>query len=180
MTDYKHTQDYQNKINAEREIKQRQEVTNSWNKYTNEIKRTNEKKPSWGTGNSGSSTKLICNQLLHDGHIDEAQFLISMRDFRYRLTPVHLRGYHVWAVPVVRIMRRYPSFSKFIARLFEHRMMYIKSLKIESEKSSLLGHVLCLVGEKCSFAIGSFVQPNLRWKRIYNKKHTPANIAQDI
>ena len=153
---------------------------NSWgySAYEQE-KRYKKQKESWSsppTSSSGSSSKLICNQLLNSGEIDQAQFITSMRDFRERLTPTHLRGYHVWAVPTVRLMRKSKTVSNVVHKLFNMRMKYVESRNNRKVSAPMSSIVLCKLGEGLSYILGAITPGNQNWQRVYDKKHKPAVI----
>lgn len=160
----------------EQRERQNQDYSDAWNRH---IKETSKPSNSGFGGSSGGSgaQKLVCNQLYKTGYISQSQFLDSMRDFRGRLTPTHLRGYHVWAVPTVRLMRRSETISKFVAKLFEKRMVYVASKYDSAVVAPLSVRMFCAAGEKVSLLIGLVAKSDNHWKKVYDVKNQPAQIS---
>ena len=166
-------------------LRQEKDYSDAWSRYTTwEIERNKPNSGGFGStggfgGNSGGSgaQKLVCNELYKQGHISQNQFFSSMRDFRERLTPTHLRGYHVWAVPLVRLMRRSKPISRFVATLFVKRMSYVASKNDSTVEVAYGVRFFCRAGEHISLLIGKVVKSENRWQKVYDTKNKPAQVG---
>jgi hypothetical protein len=100
----------------------------------------------------GAASKVLCTHFFQRGWITKEQW---KADTRYGMTKpkVMLEGYHLWAVPLVRVIEKSPvlemlvwpvtrEWSKEIARLGGYG------------KGSVFGKALRLVGEPLCFALG--------------------------
>ena len=50
--------------------------------------------------------RVICNELMRQGLLDRKQVVLDYKFTRDYLTPQHVAGYHVWAVWMVKQMRK--------------------------------------------------------------------------
>lgn len=60
-----------------------------------------------GGGGGGGGAKVICGELYRQGYIPRAVYAADLRYHQVHSRPEALRAYHAWAVPYVRLMRRY-------------------------------------------------------------------------
>ena len=50
--------------------------------------------------------RVICNELMSQGLADRKQVVMGLQIYQRYLTPTHVKGYHVWAVWMVKQMRK--------------------------------------------------------------------------
>ena len=59
-----------------------------------------------GSDGAGSNTRVICTELVRQGFMAPALQRLDIAFTLKRLSPATVRGYHAWAVPYVRLMKR--------------------------------------------------------------------------
>lgn len=64
-----------------------------------------------GGGGGGGGGKVICTELCRMGAIDHALWMADLRYSQDHFSARTLRGYHLWGIPFVRLMRRHPMFA---------------------------------------------------------------------
>ena len=71
--------------------------------------------------------RVICNELMRQGLLTRSEVLLDYRFTRDYLTPTHVNGYHVWAVWMVKQMRkgRFVGFWKHVAGHRANEIAYI-------------------------------------------------------
>jgi hypothetical protein len=57
---------------------------------------------------------VICTQLYHDGHITRAYYLADIRFATLYFSETTRCGYHFWAIPLVRAMRKNPRLYRIV------------------------------------------------------------------
>ena len=71
--------------------------------------------------------RVICNELQRQGVMTRKQVVLDYRFTRDHLTPQHVNGYHIWAVWMVRQMRKgnFVNFWKHVAGHRANEIAYI-------------------------------------------------------
>ena len=112
--------------------------------------------------------RVICNELHNQGLITKKQLINDYKFTRDYLTPAHVNGYHVWAVWMVKQMRKgkYVNFWKHIVL---HRANEISYIYGETEKPDYLGKVYRKIFEPVCWSIGFFCKKT-DWTVLYNQK----------
>ena len=112
--------------------------------------------------------RVICNELMRQGVMTRKQVVLDYKFTRDHLTPTHVNGYHVWAVWMVRQMRkgRFVPFWKHVAG---HRANEIAYIYGERDKPDYLGKVYRKVLEPICWSIGFFCKKT-DWTVLYNQK----------
>jgi hypothetical protein len=67
-------------------------------------------------GGGGGGGKVICTELCRNGVIDHEVWMADIRYSRTHFSEQTMRGYHLWGIPYVRLMRTSPIFAKIAAR----------------------------------------------------------------
>jgi len=109
---------------------------------------------------------VICTELRRQKLLTERDCVESRRDLLERLTPQHERGYHIWAVHVVRKMRVSRRWTRVCLVLAKARADHIAYLGGDRTRRNLLGHAVSKIGEPLCFIIGAFV-PATDWTVLY-------------
>ena len=65
-----------------------------------------------GGGGGGGGGKVICTELCRNGAIGHEVWMADIRYSRQHFSEQTMRGYHLWGIPYVKLMRKYPSFAK--------------------------------------------------------------------
>ena len=112
--------------------------------------------------------RVICNELMSQGLADRKQVVMDYRFTRDYLTPTHVKGYHVWAVWMVKQMRK-GRFVKFWSHVAGHRANEIAYIYGERDKPDYLGKVYRRLLEPLCWSIGLFCNQS-DWSVLYNKK----------
>jgi hypothetical protein len=112
--------------------------------------------------------RVICNELMSQGLADRKQVVMDYRFTRDYLTPTHVKGYHVWAVWMVKQMRK-GRFVKFWSHVAGHRANEIAYIYGERDKPDYLGKVYRKIFEPVCWTVGIFCEKT-DWSILYNKK----------
>jgi len=112
--------------------------------------------------------RVICNELHNQGLITKKQLINDYKFTRDYLTPAHVNGYHVWAVWMVRQMRkgRLVNFWKHVAG---HRANEIAYIYGDRDKPDYLGKVYRKILEPICWSIGFFCKKT-DWTVLYKQK----------
>ena len=112
--------------------------------------------------------RVICNELMRQGIMSRKQVVLDYKFTRDYLTPMHVNGYHIWAVWMVKQMRkgRLVNFWKHVAG---HRANEIAYIYGEREKPDYLGKIYRKILEPMCLAIGSFCNKT-DWSTLYKHK----------
>jgi len=121
-----------------------------------------------GTVFSMFGGRVICNELMRQGLADRKQVVMDYKFTRDYLTPTHVKGYHVWAVWMVKQMRK-GRFVKFWSHVAGHRANEIAYIYGERDKPDYLGKVYRKIFEPVCWLVGSFCEKT-DWSILYNKK----------
>ena len=112
--------------------------------------------------------RVICNELMRQGLLTRSEVLLDYRFTRDYLTPTHVNGYHVWAVWMVKQMRkgRFVGFWKHVAG---HRANEIAYIYGDRDKPDYLGKAYRKILEPICWSIGFFCKTT-DWTVLYKKK----------
>ena len=112
--------------------------------------------------------RVICNELMKQGLLSKEDVILDYRFTRDYLTPQHVNGYHLWAVWVVKQMRkgRMVSFWKYIAQSRANEIAYIYGRR---DKPDYVGKVVRTIGEPVCWFFGLFCKKT-DWSTLYNEK----------
>ena len=112
--------------------------------------------------------RVICNELMRQGILDRKHVLLDYRFTRDYLTPTHVRGYHVWAVWMVKQMRK-GKFVKFWKHVAGHRANEIAYIYGERDKPDYLGKVYRKILEPICWSVGLLCKKS-DWSILYKTK----------
>jgi len=107
-----------------------------------------------GGGNSGG--RVICTELHRTGEMSTVDWIRDTRFTFKTLTKSHVKGYLFWAVPTVKLMKKYPLYRKIWKHLAQHRANDI-AWRLGESKFDLLGRIYAGIGEPTCWLIGKFV-----------------------
>ena len=112
--------------------------------------------------------RVICNELMRQGLLTRKEVILDYKFTRDHLTPTHVKGYHVWAVWMVKQMRkgRLVNFWKHVAG---HRANEIAYIYGERDTPDYLGKVYRKILEPTCWVIGSFCKVT-DWSVLYKQK----------
>ena len=112
--------------------------------------------------------RVICNELMRQGIMTRKQVVLDYKFTEDYLTPQHVAGYHIWAVWMVRQMRkgRLVNFWKHVAG---HRANEIAYIYGDRDKPDYLGKVYRKILEPICWSIGFFCKKT-DWTVLYKQK----------
>ncbi len=112
--------------------------------------------------------RVICNELMRQGIMDRKQVVLDYKFTRDYLTPTHVSGYHLWAVWMVKQMRK-GRFVGLWAHIAGHRANEIAYIYGERKKSDYLGKIYRKILEPICWTLGTFCKET-DWSILYRKK----------
>jgi hypothetical protein len=112
--------------------------------------------------------RVICNELARQGLMDRRQIILDYKFTQEHLTPQHVNGYHVWAVHVVKKLRKGKG-VKFWKHIASHRANEIAYIYGERANPDYLGKIYRRIGEPTCWLIGAFCKKT-DWSVLYNPK----------
>ena len=121
-----------------------------------------------GTLGSIIGGRVICNELMRQGLLTRKEVVLDYKFTRDHLTPTHVNGYHVWAVWMVKQMRK-GKFVKFWKHVAGHRANEIAYIYGERDKPDYLGKIYRKILEPTCWIIGSFCKVT-DWSVLYKQK----------
>ena len=123
-----------------------------------------------GGDKEDGSDRVICTELYKQGKLDRELYRMDVVYTAKHLSPITVRGYHYWAVPMVVKMRS----STLLTNVFEYltiarakEIAHIVKPK-EYKDRSVLGYLIKNVGEAICYSIGLFTDQK-DWTVLYNK-----------
>ena len=112
--------------------------------------------------------RVICNELMRQGLLTRKEVVLDYKFTRDHLTPTHVNGYHVWAVWMVKQMRK-GRFVKFWKHVAGHRANEISYIYGERDNPDYLGKIYRKILEPTCWVIGSFCKVT-DWSVLYKQK----------
>ena len=112
--------------------------------------------------------RVICNELMRQGVMDRKQVILDYKFTRDYLTPTHVSGYHVWAVWMVKQMRK-GKLVKLWSHIAGHRANEIAYIYGERDKPDYLGKLYRKILEPICWTVGLFCKET-DWSILYRKK----------
>jgi len=112
--------------------------------------------------------RVICNELQRQGVMSRQDVLLDYRFTRDYLTPQHVNGYHVWAVHVVKQMRKGRG-VKMWRHLAQHRANEIAYIYGKRDKPDYLGKIYRKILEPICWSVGFFCEKT-DWSVLYQTK----------
>ena len=120
-----------------------------------------------GGGGGGGGGRVICTHLMRQGLLDPAIWRADLAYTYKHLSPTTVRGYHLWAIPYVRLMRKSPLAQKLIRPLATWRAEELAYQMGVLQKSNWKGKFLRLTGEPICFALGIFAKEQ-NWQGLWD------------
>jgi len=128
------------------------------------------------SGGGGGGGKVICTELCRNGAIEHEVWMADIRYSRQNFSEQTMRGYHLWGIPYVKLMRKYPTFAKlaeyptlWFAEDIAYRMGVLS-------KPNYKGWVLREVFFRpVCFGIGLFAKAR-DWQALWRDGVTPAGV----
>lgn len=132
--------------------------------------------PNDGGGGGGGGGKVICTELCRNGAIEHEVWMADIRYSRQNFSEQTMRGYHLWGIPYVKLMRKYPSFAKlaeYPTRWFAEDIAYrMGVLSKPNYKGLVLREVFF---RPVCFGIGLFAKAR-DWQALWRDGVTPSGV----
>lgn len=123
----------------------------------------------YGAGKGGGKgDRVICTHFMRKGLMDQALWRADIAFTRQHLPAAMVRGYHLWAIPYVRLMRRSPWAEKLMLPLALWRAEEIAFHMGLREKGNWKGKLLRWTGEPVCWLIGK-VTPEQDWESLWRE-----------
>jgi len=112
--------------------------------------------------------RVICNELCKQGLIDRKMLINDYKFTRDYLSPQYVNGYHMWALFMVKQMRK-GRFVSFWQHIVVHRGNEIAYIYGETNKPDYLGKLYRKIFEPVCWILGTFCKQT-DWSVLYQKK----------
>lgn len=112
--------------------------------------------------------RVICTELNHQGLLSD-DLLALDRAYTLSLSDEVIRGYHVWAVPFVRMMRKHSLITKIALPLAIWRAEEIAYQMGVRQTPHYRGKAVRVIGESICWVIGHFVGAT-DWTILYKEQ----------
>ena len=112
--------------------------------------------------------RVICNELMRQGIMTRKQVVLDYKFTQDYLSPQHVAGYHIWAVWMVRQMRK-GRLVNFWSHVAGHRANEIAYIYGERDKPDYLGKLYRKILEPICWSIG-FLCKKTDWTILYKEK----------
>ena len=112
--------------------------------------------------------RVICNELNKQGLITRKELINDYKFTRDYLSTKHVNGYHVWALWMVKQMRK-GKYVKFWTHVVKHRANEIAYIYGEKDKPDYLGKLYRKIFEPVCWTLGLFCKET-DWSVLYKTK----------
>jgi hypothetical protein len=120
-------------------------------------KSTRDFKQSQRDSDSDGGSRVICTHFLETRKLDRALWVADIRYTQKHISPITVRGYHYWAIPYVRLMRRNNFFELVMLPLAKWRAEEIAYQVGLRRMPCIRGKFIRLFGEPLCWLLGCFV-----------------------
>jgi hypothetical protein len=112
------------------------------------------------TAATAAAAWVICTELKSKGLLDASLYAEGAKHIS-KLSPKTIAGYHVWAIPYTRLMRRSSLAVRLITPIALARTKHL------SGRKNFIGFLTVIIGEPVCYLIGHFVNRTQNWKSLY-------------
>jgi len=106
---------------------------------------------------SAGNTRVICTELVRQGLMAPRLQRLDIAYTLRHLSPVTVRGYHAWAVPYVRLMKRSHLATRLVEPLARWRAEEIAYRMKSRSRPHYRGRVVRWLGEPVCWALGTML-----------------------
>lgn len=112
---------------------------------------------------------VICTELQTAGELPVKVYAAASPDFksRMRLKPSAVRGYHFWAVPYTRLMRK-KTFTGRISRAIIRPLAIGRAKHIAGDRNIIGWFTFAVLEPICSLLGNTLARGTQNWKSLYN------------
>lgn len=109
------------------------------------------------SGGGNSSGRVICTHFYRRGRLERDLWRADLEFTFQNLSEKTIRGYHYWAIPYVRLMRRSRLAERIMYPLAKARAEEVAFQAGRRETGSWSGKLIRLIGEPICYLIGCMV-----------------------
>lgn len=125
------------------------------------------------SGAGGGGSRVICTHMMRIGFMDKELWRADSEYTAHHASPTTVRGYHYWAIPYVRLMRRNDTIGRMAVRFMEpiarNRAEELAYQLGTRTQPNYLGKLVRLILEPMSWVIGCAVAQK-DWRGLYSEK----------
>ena len=110
--------------------------------------------------------RVICTHFLKTGKLSRTLWRLDVQFSAERLSPAVVRGYHLWAVPYVRLMRQHSWAEAVMLPLARCRAEEIAFQMGANPAPNYAGKLVRVFGESVCWLLGQFVSEQ-NWQLLY-------------
>lgn len=122
-----------------------------------------------GNGSAGGAAKVICSELVRQGMMSDQHRRDCTVYALSRLPSSFMVGYHFWAIPYVRVMRRSKIATLLMEFFVKHRTQEVRRRLGRTVLGSGWGKVICAFHDPLCSWMGRFV-PESDYRSLYKVK----------
>lgn len=127
-----------------------------------------------GGAGGGGDSRVICTEFYRSGEISREDWLRDLAFTRLHLTETHVRGYHAWAVPYVKLMRRNKTARRFMLWVAQHRANELGYVMGARGRPDRIGKVMRWIWEPFCYSVGLVVvaiDMRIDWQQLRSGDH---------
>jgi len=109
-------------------------------------------------GGVRNDTRVICTELVRQGRMAPSLQRLDIAFTLKKLSPTTVRGYHFWAIPYVRLMKKSHLATVLIDPFATWRALEIAYQMGDRDKPHLRGQLVRLIAEPVCWAIGRILE----------------------
>lgn len=106
---------------------------------------------------SDGGSRVICTHFLETGKLSRELWALDIRHTQMHISPLTVCGYHFWAIPYVRLMRRSKLAEQLMFPLTKWRAEELAYQAGVRSEPCVLGKIVRLFGEPACWLLGCFV-----------------------
>lgn len=111
------------------------------------------------SGSGGENSKVICTEMVAQGLMTARARQACLIYAHRRLSPSFMDGYHFWAVPYVRLMRRFDWAARLVAPFVHHRTQEVRYRLGLTRQGSWRGKLICALHDPLCSLWGRWIRP---------------------
>lgn len=127
-----------------------------------------EDSPNDRSGSRSNGSRVICTHFFKKGMLDQKIWRADMEFTFKNLSPTTVRGYHVWAIPYVKLMRKSSLAERIIFPLAVWRAEELAFKMGVRESGNWRGKFVRAIGEPLCWTIGVFVKEQ-NWEALWQQ-----------
>jgi hypothetical protein len=105
-------------------------------------------------GGDGGDGRVICTELNRIGMLSDGLWKADVFHSATRISPLTINGYQTWAIPYVRLMRRYKWAARIVAPLARARAEEVAYQIGRRAQPNFGGKLVRIIGEPICWLIG--------------------------